>query len=101
VVTRKDHIRHLGGDIDDPLLPEIPVGFVEDTHIAAQRATLVRDLSSGDRPAARELTGGAVVADGPVVCAMKDTRVPVVRVTMSPPCQAKATPSLTACISCW
>ena len=89
MVAGEDHIRHLGSDSVRPLLPEIPVGFVQDVHITAEWASLVRDLSSGERDivggvidhATRELRGGPVVADRLVIGAGQDTRVPVVRVT--------------------
>jgi hypothetical protein len=89
MVTRNNHVRDLAGDVSHPLLPEVPVGFIQHTHITATRASLVRDFSSGkrglvlvrDRTSSGKSRAGAVIAHGPVVSAGKDTGVPVIRVT--------------------
>lgn len=89
MVTRHDHIGYFESDIVEPLLPEIPVGFVQDAHVTAHGTTLIRDLASGERnlilgsdDAARELRAGAIVTDGPIIkIAWEDPRVGVVGVT--------------------
>ena len=88
MVAREDHIRDLSSDLVHPLLPEIPVGLVQHAHIAALGAALVGDLASRKRhlvlrrngEAAWKLGGRAIIADGPVVLAGQDARVPVVSV---------------------
>jgi hypothetical protein len=89
VVAGKDHIRYLGRNRADPLLPKVPIGFVQDAHIATLRTTLVWDLSLWkgslvnvwNGPSAWEFGGSAIIADGPVILARKDARVPVICVT--------------------
>jgi len=49
VVTRQDHVGDLGGDVVHPLLPQVPVGLIDDGDVTTLRTTLVRDLASGKR----------------------------------------------------
>lgn len=46
VVTGKNHVGDLGGDVGHPLLPEIPVGLVDDAHITTTGTTLASNLAS-------------------------------------------------------
>lgn len=99
VVTWHDHVRNSGGDLVHPILPQVPVALVQDTHVATLRATLVGDLARRKRSVvllrngtvAWELGGGTVVAKGPVALARKNTRIPVVCVTdiATVPCESE------------
>lgn len=88
MVTGENHVGDLPRDISQPLLPQIPVGLVEDTHIASLGTALVGDLTRwqrlsvliGDRPSPWKLRASAIVADGPVVCTRQDTRIPIIGV---------------------
>jgi hypothetical protein len=86
VVAGEDHIRYLGSKSVRPLLPEIPIGFVQDTHITAKWASLVGNFSSRKRGkvilvidnAAWQSRRSAIVANRPVRFAGKYSRVPVI-----------------------
>lgn len=87
MVARQHHVGDLGGDVVDPLLPQVPVGLVHDRDVAALGAALVRRLARRQRRvvalgvvARGQLRRGAVVADGPVVLAGEHAAVPVVGV---------------------
>lgn len=87
MITGKDHVRNLGGQRVDPLLPQIPVGLVQNTHITTLGSTLVRDFTLGQRRlvfrrnvATRELAVGAVVTDRPAVLTRQNPRVPIIRI---------------------
>jgi hypothetical protein len=89
VVTRQNHVRNLGGDGVHPLLPQIPVGLVQNRHITALRSTLVGDLTgrqwcvevlSGVGRTTRKSGGAAVVTDRPGALTGQDTTVPIVGV---------------------
>ena len=99
MVTRQYHVRNFESDIVGPLLPEIPVGFVQNAHVATQRTTLIGDLAGGERNlvlrgdnTARELGAGAIVADGPIICAGEDPRERVIGVTdvTTMPCESES-----------
>lgn len=84
VVTRQDHVSDILGHIAHPLLPKILVGLVQNAHVTTLRCTLVGDLAleqwllvlRRDVPTG-EGSAGAIVADGPVVGAGHNPRVPV------------------------
>lgn len=92
VVTGKNHVWHLGGDVVEPLLPEIPVGFVDDAHVTTLWTTLVGDFSRGQRhlvvvrDGSRAWEGrvGAIVADRPGIVASQLARenagVPIISI---------------------
>lgn len=88
VVTGQNHVGNLLGDITHPLLPQIPVGLVQDAHITTLGTPLVGNLALGegllvlvgDGTAAGQSTAGAVVANGPVIFTRQNTRVPVVSI---------------------
>lgn len=87
MVTGQNHVRNLLGNATHPLLPQIPVGLVDNTHITTLGTTLVGDLASRQRllvligDTAGQLTAGAIVADGPVRLASHDTGGPIISVT--------------------
>lgn len=84
MVSRKNHVRHLHGDTVDPLLPQIPIRLIQDTHVTTTRTTLVGDLAVRERSlvvwrhTARKLAVAAVVAYWPVTCAWQDAAIPVI-----------------------
>lgn len=87
MVARQHHVGDLGGDVVDPLLPQVPVGLVHHRDVTALGATLVRRLARRQRRvvalgvvAGGQLRRGAIVADGPVVLAGEHATVPVVGV---------------------
>ena len=88
MVSGQNHVGDLLGDVAHPLLPQIPVGLVDDAHVTTLGTTLVGDLALGKRllvlggdDTTRQLRAGAVVADGPGVLAGHDTGGPVISVT--------------------
>lgn len=87
VVTGQNHVRQLETDIVHPLLPQIPVGLIDDAHVPSERTALVGFFTSWERCVVAlwvvtrgQLTVGSIVADRPVVFARQHTIVPVVSV---------------------
>lgn len=82
MVTRQDHVWNFGGQVVGPLLPQVPVGLVEDTHVTTLRSSLIGDLArwqrnqilGGNRVSAGKLGRSAIVAHRPVILARQDTR---------------------------
>lgn len=88
VVSWHDHVRNLRGHRIGPLLPQIPVGLVQHTHITTQWSSLAGNFACREgleivfviHHAPRELRGGTVVADRPRAFAGQDAGIPIVRV---------------------
>ena len=49
MVTGQDHVGDLGGNVVHPLLPQVPVGLVDDGDVTTLRTTLVGLLASRQR----------------------------------------------------
>lgn len=87
-LTWVDHVRDPVGDVAHPLLPQVPVGLVDGTHVSTLGTTLVCDLTlwegrvvlDGNCTGSGEGSRGPVVADGPVARTWEDAGVPVISV---------------------
>lgn len=84
MVTGQDHVRHLQGDVVEPLLPEVPIRLVDHRDITAERAALAGVLALRDRRVVAlwvitgwQLGASAVVADVPVAFAVENPLVPI------------------------